>query len=273
MKIAFIWNFVKAKEIYPKWRDGLRTAIEEIGKTNDVDIYLGDDYKKMDEEYDAILLWTDSNDPIIEWVSNKKGKKGIILTTNPQDTNNLRKLDVVFCESSVVYDEVRKFGIRAKQAFGTDTDFYSPDPKVRKDIPYFYPATFSPWKRQRDIAHLGKKLYCVGTVQPDGTEDLEACKKNKVNIAIGYFKAEYIRDLYRRAKKVIIPAVHGSERTVLEAMSTDILPEFTSNIDYNAKLDTYVTEYISSGLKSPREFAVKNYSHKIYAEKILEGFS
>ena len=86
------------------------------------------------------------------------------------------------------------------------------------------------------------------------------------------FKAEYIRDLYRRAKKVIIPAIHGSERTVLESMSVDIMPEFIKNLDINTKLDTYITEYISSGFSSPREFIVKNYSHKVYAGKIMEGF-
>ena len=154
MKLAFIWSFDKAPDIYNKWRDGLRAAIEVIGKDNEVDIYLGDNYKYFDDNYDSILLWTDSTDKIIKWVSDKSGTKGIILTTDPHDLDNLRNLDVVFCESTPVYEQVRRGGIHSVQAFGTDTKFYTPDKKIKKDIEYFYPATFSPWKQQSKLAYL-----------------------------------------------------------------------------------------------------------------------
>lgn len=268
MTLAFLWWWNRAGEIYPFWRDGLRSALETIGINNQVDIFLGE--KMPDREFDAYLLWGDSNCAAIDKLSTYKGKKGIILTTNPQNIENLKKLDVVFCESAPVYEEVRKHGIRAVRAFGTDTDFFTPDDKVKKDIEYFYPATFSPWKLQRDIAYLGDKLWCVGTVQPDGGYDLGRCEATGVHIAKGYFKVEHIRDLYRRAKKVIIPAIHGSERTVLEAMSSDILPDVTN--PQNIRTRSYIEEFKQSGLKSPREFAVKNYSHIKYAKDIIKGY-
>ena len=271
LKIAFIWNFSAAKEIYDYWRDGLRAAIEVIGETHDVDIWLGEDYKAIDEAYDAYIIWGDSNERTIDFFVGKKGKKTLILTTMPQDFENLKKYDVIYCESTPVYEAVKAQGLRAIKAFGTDTDFFTPDPSVKKDIEYFYPATFSPWKLQRDIAHLGNKLWCVGTVQADGQEDLQACLKNGVHVAQGYFKVEHIRQLYRRTKNVIIPAIHGSERTVLEAMSCDILP-FVTN-EENIKAKSYIKEYLDSELESPREFVLKNYSHRIYAENIMKGIN
>ena len=63
MRLAFLWWWGRAEEIYPYWRDGLRAAIEEIGKNNDVDIYLGETIPEKD--YDCYLMWGDSNCPAI----------------------------------------------------------------------------------------------------------------------------------------------------------------------------------------------------------------
>lgn len=267
MKLAFIWWWDKAEPTYPLWRDGLRAAIEVIGKDNDVDVVLGEFIPE--EEYDAYLIWGDSNCPAIDLIKDRTGKKGIILTTDPHNIDNLRKLDIVFCESKPVYEEVRKYGIRAVRAFGTDTDFFIPNDSVERDIPYFYPATFSPWKNQKSIAYLGPKLWCVGTVQPDGKEELQACKDHGVHTAEGYYKVEHIRDLYQRTKHMIIPAIHGSERTVLEAMSCGILPSVNPQ---NKRTHSYVDEYeiLRGGV---REFVVTHYNATQYAEKILRGLS
>lgn len=268
MKLAFVWWWGKAPEYYDRWRDGLRAAIQTIGVNNEVDIILGE--QVPEDAYDCILIWGDSNCPLIDQIVHYKAKKGIILTTDPHNIENLKKLDVVFCESDPVYEQVRRNGIRAVKAFGTDVQYFTPDPSVKKDIEYFYPATFSPWKRQRDIAYLGDKLWCVGTVQPDGEEDLQACKDNNVHVSVGYYYVKHIRNLYRRAKNVLIPAVHGSERTVLEAMSTDILPDVSNKTNIRAR--SYIEEYKESDYKSPRDFVVMNYSHDKYAEDILKGF-
>lgn len=265
MKLAFLWYFEKAPQVYENWRDGLRAAIELIGKTNEVDWFIGKEIP-LSDGYDAILFWDDSNSEFFDELDRYKGKKGLFLTTNPQNFDNLRKLDVVYCESEPVYDAVRREGIRAVKAFGTDTDFYSPS-KVKRDIEYFYPATFSPWKKQSTIAHLGNKLLCVGTTQPDGLYELAECTTNGVRVENGYFPAEKIRDYYRRSKNVPIPAFHGSERTVLEAMATNIKPDVNRE---NVKAYSYITELEESGL-TPREFVEKNYSHKKYAKSILKG--
>ena len=266
-KIAFIWYFEKATWVFPNWRDGHRRAIEEIGKKHEVDWFLNKELPEIGK-YDFLLFWSSSQEdffPLLERY--KTEKKGICLTTNPHNPDNLRKMDVIFVESDPVYNEVRTLGLPVIKAFGTDTDFFKPS-DVKKDIDYFYPATFSPWKRQRDIAYLGKKLLCVGTVQPDGQEDYQACEKAGVQLEIGYFPAIKILSYYQRAKNVIIPAVHGSERTVLEAMACDIIPEINKE---NKKALSYFDEFRNSDFESPRDFILANYSHKIFAENLLKG--
>lgn len=271
MSIAFVWYWNRATEILNSWRDGLRAAIEQIEKNHHVAWYL-DEQIPLEGYYDAILFWGDSECPFFNELHRyPKSKKGLCLSTMPTNFENLRMLDVVFCESQPVYEAVRAQGIHAVKAFGTDTAFFIPGPDTEvKDIEYFYPATLSPWKKQSSIAHYGDKLLCVGTVQPDGEGELKACKDNGVRVEIGYFPAEKIRDYYRRAKRCIIPAIHGSERTCLEAMAMNILPEVNPE---NVKTYSYIEEFQKSGHLFPRDFVVANYSHVVYAKQILKGLS
>lgn len=265
-KIAFIWSFPKAKEIFPYWRDGLRKALEIIAQTHVVHIYMGEDCFNVPKTYDAYLFWNDSADPVIDSFTVPE-RKGLCLTTMPSDITRLSKYHIIFCESKPVKRAVRDMGLYGVQAFGTDDEFFSPDGR-EKTIPFFYPATFSPWKLQRNITHLRNALLCVGTVQPDGQEDLQACLRAGVNVEVGYFDSKDLREFYRMARDVVVPAIHGSERTVLEAMSMDIFPQV--NIE-NVKAYSFVQEFINSHFESPREFVIRKYSAGRYARKLLEG--
>jgi hypothetical protein len=268
-KIAFLWYFDKASKVIDNWRDGLRAAVELLGKDNEVVWFLDKQRPEVDD-YDFILFWDDSNSEFFSYLDYyPRARKGICLTTDPHNMNNLRKLDVVFCESEPIYNAVRQAGIRAIRAFGTDTEYFKPNPKIKKTLEFFYPATFSPWKLQSNIAYLGDKLLCVGLVQPDGFSELERCVESGVSTITDYVPVSQIRDYYLRAKHVIIPAVHGSERTVLEAMSMNILPEVTNPA--NVRTRSYITEYLKSGCKTPREFVLKYYSHWIYAADLEKG--
>ena len=267
LKIALVWYWDRASEILPNWRDGLRAALEELERQgHEIVWFLDKKIPDINSRWDAILFWDDSNSGFFEHVDSYDCGKGIFLTTDPQNFDNLRKLDVVFCESEPIYDSVRAQGIHAVRAFGTDTDFYTWSER-KKTIPYFYPATFSLWKKQSSIAHLGKELTCIGTVQPDGVSELAECLKMGVKVEEGYFPAEKIKSYYQRAEKVIIPAIHGSERTCLEAMACGIRPEVNRE---NVRTYSYIKELDASGL-TPREFVVKNYSAKQYASAILKG--
>lgn len=272
LKVAVVWFWDQASSIMPNWRDGHRAAIEEIAKKHEVVWFLNKQAPDSTEHWDFILLWDDSNSGFFTDIAKYDCRKGMILTTDPQNFDNLRKIDVVFVESVPVYEAVRAQGIRTIRAMGTDTSFYRPK-KREKDIEYFYPATFSPWKRQQDIAYLGEKLTCIGTLQPDGVEELRFCEEAHVNTIIDYLPAEVIKDYYQRAQHVIIPAVHGSERTVLEAMACNILPEVTNPV--NVRTASYIKEYEEALKKdpkmTPRKFVVVNYSHKVFARNLLKG--
>ena len=265
MTISLVWEWGGAKKVCKNWRDGLRKAMEIIEKDHEVEWCLDEVPKK---ESDWILTWCDSNSNFSRFNTSYPSKRAIILTTNPTNHHNLQGFDIVFCESSVIYDECRMRGIRAVKAFGTDDTYFTPK-KVKKDIEYFYPATFSPWKLQSEICHLGDKLTCIGTIQPDGHGEYQACVDAGVNVEVGYFPISKIRDYYRRSKEVIIPAIHGSERTVLEAMSCDIMPQVINM--KNRRTLTYIQEFKKSGLLSPREFIKKNYSAQKYAQTILKA--
>ena len=268
LRISFVWWFDKAGLVFDNWRDGLRSALEIIAKKHRLGWYLDKTYPDL-KDSDFILLWDDSNSEFFNLIDKFPCPKGLCLTTMPQNIDNLRKVNVVFCESQPVYEAVRSYGIHTIKAFGTDTDFFKPDNKVPKDIPYFYPATFSPWKRQDELADLGSNLYLVGTIQPDGLDIYQRCANRGCIIEVGYFPATKIRKMYQRAEQVVIPAIHGSERTCLEAMSTDLLPLVVHPT--NDKLFSFIKELNESGIKSPREFVIKNYSHREYAKALLSG--
>jgi len=124
MNIAFVWYWKEASKFKDNWRDGLRAAIEEIEKEHTVKWFL--DENVPEDAYDFILFWGDSYCPFFDQLDRYKCRKGLCLSTMPQNFNNLKKVDVVYCESTPVYEEVRRVGIRAIKAFGTDTDFYTP---------------------------------------------------------------------------------------------------------------------------------------------------
>jgi hypothetical protein len=248
--------------VYDSWRDGLRSALELIGKDHKVSWFLDKTLPDPEDEFDFTLVWDDSNTQ----ASKISGRKGLCLTTDPHNVENLKNFDVIFAESTPVYEQCRAQGLRTIKAFGTDTDFFKPK-KIKKEYKYFYPATFSPWKLQRNIAYLGKDLLCVGTVQPDGLEDLTKCTENGVRIVNDYLPVKKILEYYQKSSNVIIPAIHGSERTVLESMSFNIKPIVNP---LNIKAYSYIKELDESGL-TPRRFVVKNYSHYEYAKNLMKG--
>lgn len=270
MRICIVWYFDKAEWVWPNYRDGLKAAMEIIGRKHQVDWYRGTDIKVPDK-YNFILNWDNSESEFIPQMRKLSGRKGLVLTTDlGLDIMSLRNYDVIFPEAQPVVDKIRPFGIRCIKAFGTDDVFFTPDPEVNRDIVWdaFYPATFSPWKRNNEFARKYKdKGLLLGTVQPDGFDILTECIANKTNVMIGYYPAWFVRKLYSMSKLVDITGYEGSGRTVLEAMSMD-LPVRVANDNY--KCQSYIKELRDSGL-SPRDFVLNNYSAEIYAKQLMRG--
>jgi hypothetical protein len=275
IKVAVVWFWDMASQIFPGWRDGLRAATEELRKEHQVDWFLDKKVPPTDD-YDFILLWSDSNCPFIYELWKYDCPKGLLYgSTFEPNWDNFTKFEVIFTESPRITGIVKSNGFHTIQAFGTDTDFYKPY-KGDKDIEYFYPATFSPWKRQSDIAYLGDKLWCVGYMQPDGGNEYNACLKTGVHLIPDNLPADEILRLYDRSKSVIIPAYYGSERTVLESMACGLWPTLT-HPEVNLNAQSFIDEYVEAKNKKkslkPRDFIMSKYTHKHYAQQLLKGMN
>ena len=269
MKIAFIWPTKDALLRYPYTRDGLHAALKIIGKKHKVDVYLGDSFMKLKHRYDMFLVMTDSTDNSVDYLP-KSGIRGIILTKEPSVFHNLTKFDAVFCETKIIKKIVKSKHPNAVFAIGTDEAFFTPDDSIIKDIPYFYPAPFTPKSNHQAIIRYANGIRCVGVLKPDGAEDLERLMERGVIVEVGMFTPEHIRGLYRRSHGVVIPALEGGERTVLETLSCDLFPDVNPD---NRNARSLVDEYVNSHYETPRDFILGRYSAKHYATKILEGLN
>lgn len=289
MRIAIIWYFDKAKWVEPYWRDGHKSAFNVLKKEHDVDFFLGTDIE-LEDKYDFILLWDSSHSGFIPKLKDYKAKKGLCLTTDLGiNMENLRNFDVVFTEAEPVSQLIRNEGIRCIKAFGTDVHFYNDEEKYRtKFFPAFYPATFSPWKRQDLFAEaLGSDGVCLGTLQPDGGEIYSKCLEKGVRTIVGYVPAEIVRELYRMSRVVVITGWEGSGRTVLEALAMNIPIIVTKD---NHKAASYLREAEAGMLVDPnppaiqkaywkmvnkkvktRDFVLRNYSGEVFAKQLLKG--
>ncbi len=268
MNIDIVWYFDKAAWVFPLYRDGVRAAMEVLEERGHiVRWHLGLE-PEIPEDSDFIINWDNSSSEWIPEMNKLPQKKGLILTTDlGLDIQSLRNYDVIFAEAQPVVDKIKPHGIYALKGFGTDTRFFKPmeSEKVWKA---FYPATFSPWKRQNEFAREHKdKGLLLGTVQPDGWDILKKCVKYKTKIMLGYYDVKFIRDLYAASECVHITGWEGSGRTVLEAMSMGIPVRAARD---NHKCQSYLMELQDHGLDS-RKFVQENYSEETYADVFMKG--
>lgn len=280
MRIAVVHPHSIAKWVAPIQTDGLHAAFREIAKKHTVDWYLGGDLPE--DKYDWILPWGVGSLPFNNTIENYKARKALLCAGHPQDTANFEKFEAIFVESPAVYDQVRAKGFRTVLAFGTDTDMFKPmdTPKI---FDAFYPATFSPWKRQEIFAQTVKASgMACGYLQPDGGEQIQACEENKTHTMVGLVPSLLIAQLYNMSRVCLITSWHGSERTALEAMASNIPLIITSDNVLTSSLKA--PEALSVGKAdlrdaflemlgakvNTRDYILDKYSHHHYAKKILE---
>lgn len=270
LKISLVWYFDKASWVFPLYRDGVKAAmgvLEKRGHT--VRWHLGTN-PKIEDDSDFILVWDNSTSGFIPELSKYTCRKGLILTTDlGLDIGALRNYDVIFAEAQPVVDKIKPHGIRVIKAFGTDTGFFQKyDNDTEQIYEAFYPATFSPWKRQDLFAQKwGKDGLCIGTIQPDGWDILKETVLLGTNVFITYMPVEQLWEFYNKSQTVDITGWEGSGRTVIEAMSMNI--PVTAHPD-NHKCNSYIDEQKQSKL-GLREFVRKYYSEEVYADNLLRG--
>lgn len=266
--------------------DGLHGALKLIGQKHQVDWFLQGD--EPDDSYDWIMPWGVGSIPFNNTIEKFKAKKALICAGHPQDTANMEKFDAVFVESPAVYKELAPFCKRIEIAFGTDTDFFHPKQDEDEMFDVFYPATFSDnWKRQELFAQAAKGLRAMacGVIQPDGVNGYRSCIDNDVYVMAGLIPTQIISELYRMSKVCVITSWHGSERSALEALASNIPLVLTRDNTLTASLvegkaiivdpnPISIRQGIDIALRktefNARDWVLSNYSHHKYAEKILE---
>ena len=286
MRIAIVLPWGEAKHYEPLIHDGLHAALDLIGKEHQVDWYFGDD--EPEDVYDWILPWGVGSLPINFKLDNyKRARKALLCAGHPDDLANIEKFECVFVESPAVYEKMKSHCKKIVLAFGTDTSFFRPR-NLPKIIDAFYPATFSPWKRQKLFAEaVGEHGLACGTVQPDGVEHLDACKLHFTHTLAGFVPTAMVARFYNMTKVCVITSWHGSERTALEAMASNTPLVVTKDNELTCSLLTdeclkvdpeplAIWQAVSDSLNKKvdtRDYVIKNYSHVSYAQKILEGLN
>ena len=280
MKIAVVWDWVLASWAKPLAHDGLMAAMDLIGMDNQVDWYLDGEYPE--DKYDWILPWGVGSIKFNKTIEKYSGRKALLCAGHPQDTDNFNKFEAIFAESPSVYEQIRAKGYRTILAFGTDTEYFKPR-KRKKIIDAFYPATYSQWKRQDLFTEaLGSRGLTCGTIQPDGVDLYERCLANNTYALAGLMPSRLVAEMYNLARCCVITSWHGSERTLLEAMSSNCPVVITRDNELTCSLanDEVIRvdptpEGIWNGVQealekrvNTREYIFENYSHNIYAERI-----
>lgn len=279
-RIAIVHPNERAKWSEPVTWDGLHAALKIVAQKHQVDWFLAGDMP--DNTYDWIIPWGVGSEPFNNTIEKYKGRKALLCAGHPQDTANFEKFEAIFVESPAVAKQI--LHPKVIIAFGTDIEFFKPtDEKKMFDV--FYPATYSPWKRQDLLARASDRLKVLtcGVVQPDGAYIYGACQTMGYTLS-GLVPTALIAKLYNMSRVVCITAWHGSERTVLEAMSTNIplvitkdnelacslTPESVVKVDPNPQAIREAIELALVSKVNTRDYVLKNYSEKIYAQKILE---
>lgn len=284
LKIAVIHPWDRAKWSEPLMWDGLHGALKLINEKHEVHWFLQGE--EPDDSYDWIIPWGVMSIPFNNTIEKFNARKAIFCAGHPDDTANMDKFEAIFVESPAVQEKMSKSHKNVIVAFGTDTDFFQPR-EDQKMFDAFYPATFSDnWKRQQLFAEAvkGYRALAAGMLQPDGNIGYQACAANGVYTMEGLIPTRIISTLYNMTKAVVITSWHGSERSTLEAMASNVPLVLVSDNDLACSLVNEeviivkpTPEDIRAGLERAltekvytRDYILENYSHHKYAEKILE---
>lgn len=241
----------------------------------------------LEWEPDAVLFFCDFSRPLLGEFEDVKIPIAMCLTGGLFD-NYAHVPDIVFTESSSYITHFKPKVKKIVRAFGTNTEMFKPmkQPKV---FDAFFPATFAAWKRHNLFAEaMGERGLACGYWQPHEPQCVQVCLDNNVAV-LHHQGAESTAQLYNMSKTVVIPSASngGSQRSVLEALATNIPVIVTSDSEKNSeyieecgvgaivepdanKIRAAVDEWKDQEV-STRDFIMENYSEYVYADKLKDG--
>ena len=248
----------------------------------------------LDWKPDAILFFADFSRPIIKEFENC-GIPLAICFTGGGFTDYQNIPDIVFVESDSYLQEFKQRGLNVRQAFGTNTELFRPMPWQPKKFKAVFPATFAGWKRHELFAKaMGSDGLACGFWQPHETGCYEVCQENGTAL-LHHQNAESCALIYNMGHTCVVTSssVGGSQRTVLEAMASNIPVIVTRDSEKTSEYILKCGEDLGMNVGSAceptpedirrevenwigikvntRAWILENYSEYIYADKVKEG--
>lgn len=289
MKICFLVELPKG--IW-QWQDGLRAALNLLADEHDICYHL--DGRLLEHKPDLLMAWGGSISPTTRQAREYQGKSILFFAGGGIETSFFDGIDLVLFENQLHTDEARVKGIRCQTAFGTDTQTFKPmkQPKVFDVI---YPAAFGLWKRKDLFAKAvnGLTALTLGNIQEQEPECFDVCVDNNVAVSSD-IPQEVLPYFYNMSKICLITTTPeiGGQRTALEAMSCGLPVVYTKDsvlvaelvnghgvsvdpdpIDIKRVLMLMLSGYSKLDKNQARDYILRNYSEKHYADKIRSAIS
>lgn len=201
------------------WNDGLRASARIIDASlhkfskSDVPESFGPD--------DILLVWGAAPSKEVQHYTGFPQKKIMLVGGMPAHAT-MHDYDRVVVETKFQQDELRRLGIDAKRAFGTNTAVFRP---IEDEVFYqaIYPAAFAKWKRHELFAKKwGVDGLAVGQFQDHEMECIEVVRKAGGTV-MNKVRPEFLARLMRHCRVVSIHSgvSGGGERSVLEAVAME----------------------------------------------------
>jgi hypothetical protein len=190
----------------------------------------------VSSKFDRILTWGSVDRPIHCLLLTRKDRLPPVsfqFAGGPHEGNELALFDLIFTQNlsdKLKFDELGK---RTIQVFGVDKQFWSSNTLQEKLFEVIYPASFCSHKRNEVVSELYEQdAVLVG--KWDDMRIVDECKSFG-SLVLPYTPHETLRELYRASKKCVIPAIAGSQRTLVEAQSCGLEIELISDDNYKCK--------------------------------------
>ncbi len=289
LRVAFIWEFANWSEFAYCWNDGYKAALDIVAKKVDLSWYVApfEELHVNKNNYDVLMYWGGPQDKFHKVMVSRPERKLWLYPGGGVDLELARQYNVVFTEDKIYEDQLKCSGVRVIRATGSNTALFKPEPR-KKVFGAIFPATFSRWKRQDIFAQaMRQEGLCIGTLQPDGYEVLTVCEEQKTKTIVGYLPAEMLVQFYNMSEVVILPVIHGSQRTLLEALGMNI-PVVISNrfkclvdlaeeiggckiVDLDPLAIRNAWLEVRGTTTNTRAYVVEHYGEEQFAEKLLRG--
>lgn len=299
LRIAFVWQGVSEQEIKDRWKDGLRYAMDKIGKKHIVHFF--EPWNDI-EGYDIILYWeapctaNGTNGAHYNKVRNNPTKKALLFAGGPLKKEWVTGFDMLFLESKINEKECDDLGVPWHHAFGVNTKEFSVTNRSmdasKKRYDGMLHGTCASWKRQWLIGEaFGNRGCVIGRGQDSDPYPFNRCRELGADV-LPSSSPSIIKDLMQDSVALVNCCDYwgGGQRATLEAMAVG-LPvvccndspknmEFVEESGFGRVVEPNVgaiKQAVEDLKQNPPDWRVgvqyvrAKWSGDVYADQIMEG--